>query len=256
MNPMTFLKRLALTASYVTCIPVGVNFDSEDESMLNGLSKFLPLVGLLIGIYLSLVAFILAQFHLTQLLLAAILTFKWLWLTGGLHMDGLMDTADGIFSHRSKERMLEIMQDSRVGNFAVLVAITVITLKILTLSSLNLGVCIIAIMLIPGWARACEVYAIGKFVYAREFGKGKIWHDSTVWPRDLVLAVLPVFILAICLAQFNMKAVMEASLGTAVGGVLAAHFLNAKVGGHTGDTYGAVVEIAELFGLLALAMQF
>jgi adenosylcobinamide-GDP ribazoletransferase len=167
-----------------------------------------------------------------------------------------MDTADGIFSHRSKERMLEIMQDSRVGNFAVLVAITVIALKIFALQSLNLSVCIIAVLLIPGWARACEVYAIGRFDYAREFGKGKIWHDTTIWPRDLFLSIIPMLLITAYVSQFNLKAVLQVTVGTIAGGLLSAHFLNAKLTGHTGDTYGAVVEIAELGGVLIAALNF
>jgi adenosylcobinamide-GDP ribazoletransferase len=253
---MNFFKRLALTASYVTCIPLGSSFDSEDESLLKGLSKFLPLVGLILGAILALITFALTQLHMSSLLLAAIITFKWLWLTGGLHMDGLMDTADGIFSHRSKERMLEIMQDSRVGNFAVLVAITVIALKIFALQSLNLSVFIIAVLLIPGWARACEVYAIGRFDYAREFGKGKIWHDTTIWPRDLFLSIIPMLLLTAYMSQFNLKAVLQVTVGTIASGLLCAHFLNAKLTGHTGDTYGAVVEIAELGGVLIAALNF
>jgi adenosylcobinamide-GDP ribazoletransferase len=253
---MNFLKRLALTASYVTCIPMGVSFDTEDESMLHGLSKYLPLVGLFIGLALTLIVFALAQFHLNPLLLATIITFKWLWLSGGLHMDGLMDTADGFFSHRSRERMLEIMQDSRVGNFAVLVAITVISLKIASLQSVNLSTLIIAVLLVPGWARACEVYAIGKFEYAREQGKGKIWHDTTVWPRDLFLSIIPMVLVTLCVYQFNAKAVVQVTLATIIGGVCAAHFLNAKLNGQTGDTYGAVVEIAELIGVSIVAINF
>jgi adenosylcobinamide-GDP ribazoletransferase len=252
---MNFLKRLALTASYVTCIPLGVSFDTEDETMLHGLSKFLPLVGLFIGLLLTLIVFVLTQFHLSSLMLATIITFKWLWITGGLHMDGLMDTADGFFSHRSRERMLEIMQDSRVGNFAVLVAITVIALKIVALQSLNLSTLIVAVLLIPGWARACEVYAIGKFDYAREQGKGKIWHDTTIWPRDLFLSIIPIMLATACIYQFNPKAVIQVTVATIIGGVISAHLLNAKLNGHTGDTYGAVVEIAEMMGVFVTAIN-
>ncbi len=171
-------------------------------------------------------------------------------------MDGLMDTADGFFSHRSRERMLEIMQDSRVGNFAVLVAITVIALKIASLQSLNLSTLIMAVLLIPGWARACEVYAIGKFEYAREQGKGKIWHDTTVCPRDLLLSLIPMVLLTAYVYHFNAKAVVQVTVATIIGGVCSAHFLNAKLNGHTGDTYGAVVEVAELVGVSVVAINF
>ncbi|NJL73173.1 MAG: adenosylcobinamide-GDP ribazoletransferase, partial [Candidatus Competibacteraceae bacterium] len=66
-----------------------------------------------------------------------LLAVLWLLLTGGLHMDGLMDTADGIFSHQSRERMLEIMHDPRVGNFGVLSGVSVLLIKITGMAALS-----------------------------------------------------------------------------------------------------------------------
>ena len=252
---MNLFNRLALTISYVTSIPVPCHFDNQGEETFSGLSKFLPFVGMLISALLVLASYALNFFHTNALLASTIIICLWLSITGGLHMDGLMDTADGIFSHRSKERMLEIMQDSRVGNFAVLVSTVVILVKIAALQTLSPGQALIAVALVPGWARACEVYAIGRFEYARLSGKGKIWHDSTRMPADLILATIPIMLLTAVLAVFSTKLALLVTAGTILAGVFTAHFLNKKISGHTGDTYGAVVELAEVAGILCATLS-
>ncbi len=181
---MNFLRRLALTASYVTCLPIyKVDLENSDD-MLSGLSKYLPTVGLLIGICLFLGAKVIEVVHAPYLVQGALLTVLWFVFTSGLHLDGLMDAADGIFSHQSPARMLEIMQDPRVGNFGVILGILLLLSKFAALASLGGNVLFASLFLIPAFARLAEVYAIGKFNYLREQGKGKIWHDTTDYPRD------------------------------------------------------------------------
>ena len=156
------LRRLKITVSYVTCLPL-TRIDFSEPQLLDGLSKYLPLAGLIIGTMLFTLNGALAITKAEPLVTAFLLTFTWLILTNGLHFDGLMDTADGIFSHQSKERMLEIMMDSRVGNFGAITGFIVLLGKFVTINSLTgaaLGACLIVI---PAWARWCELYAIGKF---------------------------------------------------------------------------------------------
>jgi len=253
---MNWLRRLALAIGYITCIPVPANASASGDSALSGLSKYLPTVGLLIGLCLAALYLALVWQNTNSHLTAAILVLTWLWLTGALHMDGFMDTADGVFSHRPRERILEIMQDSRVGNFAVLAAISIIAIKIFALATLSLTQTLLVITLVPAWARLCEVYAIGQFEYARAQGKGKIWHDSTNFPKDLVKAAAPVVLATIAEVWFAGKVGLIAPVATVIGGVAVAHWLNAKVGGQTGDTYGAVVEAAETIGVLSAALIY
>lgn len=253
---MKFLRKLGLAISYVTCIPAASAADLSDETALEGLAKYLPSVGLIIGSIMACACLVIVHAHTNTMLAAAVLILGWLWLTGGLHMDGFMDTADGVFSHRSRERMLEIMQDSRVGNFAVLAAISILALKIFSLAALNSLQMVIVLLLVPAWARACEVYAIGRFDYARPFGKGKVWHDTMAYPRDLLIAVAPVAMTMAAAAYFDAKTALTASAATIMGGIITAHWLNNKVGGQTGDTYGAVVEAAETVGLLLATINF
>ncbi len=252
---MNFLRRLALTASYVTCLPIyKVDVETSDD-MLSGLSKYLPTVGLLIGICLLLGAKVLELVPAPYLVQGAVLTVLWFVFTSGLHLDGLMDTADGIFSHQNPARMLEIMQDPRVGNFGVIIGILLLLTKFAALSSLGANALFASIFLIPAFARLAEVYAIGKFDYLREQGKGKIWHDTTDYPRDFWMsAFLPIACTIGVLYKTSSLIFLAVPAATLIGGIVCALWLNKKLGGHTGDTYGATVEFAEAAGLLTAAI--
>jgi adenosylcobinamide-GDP ribazoletransferase len=247
---MNLIERFALAISYVTCIHiVKIEFDQE-STVIRGLAKYLPAVGVLIGGILVVIALVMNFLENDAFLEACVISLAWLWLTGGLHFDGLMDSADGIFSHQSKERILEIMHDSRVGNFGVLAGVSILLIKIAGIASLHGQSLLAALVCIPTWARFCETYAIGKFSYARENGKGKVWHESTEHPLDLFRGAIPAVIAAAIAAfAFGPAEVLCPLVFTVVGGVIAAHWLNGKVGGHTGDTYGAVVELAEAAGI-------
>jgi adenosylcobinamide-GDP ribazoletransferase len=252
---MNFLKRFAVTISYVTCIHVvKIEFDQE-STVIRGLAKYLPAVGILIGLLLLAISAIMNFLESEALLKGCILSLAWLWLTGGLHFDGLMDTADGIFSHQVKERILEIMHDSRVGNFGVLAGVSILLIKVASIASLHGQALVAALICIPIWARWCETYAIGKFEYAREDGKGKVWHESTQHPLDLFKGAVPAAIASAIVAYTAGQAEVLCPLVlTVISGVIASHWLNAKVGGQTGDTYGAVVELAEAAGISLTAM--
>src|SRR5215472_10652299 len=110
--------------------------DRAEAELIIG-SLYFPLVGLLLGLILSLLA-ILSGPYLPSLALAALLVVVNIWLTGGLHLDGLMDACDGLFGGRNPERKLEIMRDSRVGSFGVLGGVSAILLKFALLASTSL----------------------------------------------------------------------------------------------------------------------
>lgn len=252
------LRRFFLAVTAVTSLPLADLH--HDPHALAGLSKYLPAVGALIGAILCLTALALAAFcHASPLSTAIILTLGWLILSGGIHFDGLMDTADGVFSHASPQRMLEIMHDSRVGNFGVLTGVSALLIKIggiAALASRDQMFLLCALMLIPVWSRWCETFAIGKFAYLREQGLGKVWHDTTRYPHDVLLAgIFPSLLTGACVYQYGYGAVAVPVLATLACGLLAAFHFKNTLQGHTGDTYGAVVELAEA-GALLCAMLF
>ena len=248
---MNFLKPIASAVSYVTCIPA-TRIDSAEQ--LHGLAKYLPSVGLLIGLWLVVLNWLLGFTHTTHIMAGTILAIAWLLLTNGLHFDGLMDTADGIFSHQSRERMLEIMQDPRVGNFGVLAGVAVLLLKVAALSSIPLTSMYFALLFIPAWSRWAETFAISTYPYLKPEGKGKVWHDTTKHPRDLLIGGLApaALVAAACALGYWQSAVISAF--TALSGVVASMWLAKKLQGQTGDTYGCVVELSEAGGLVFSAL--
>jgi adenosylcobinamide-GDP ribazoletransferase len=253
------LKRFAAALSFVTCLPVlGQRPPSAremSESMdLSALAKYLSTAGLLIGVILCLGLWLLVHLHSNSILSGAILVITWLCLTNGLHFDGLMDTADGIFSHQPLARTLEIMSDSRVGNYGVMVGIAVLLIKMSSLATLSVPPLYVILLLCPAWARWCASFAMGNFAYVKEKGMGKVWHDSMKYPRDLFIGgIVPLLGTCSC-AYFLPNTTCLATLGTIASGIFASFWLARKLGGHTGDTYGAIVELSEAGGLLITAL--
>jgi adenosylcobinamide-GDP ribazoletransferase len=278
---MSFFRKFAMAASYVTILPLAclvkekekkakqaqkddtkdqtskTGPETEELSDLDGLAKYLPAVGALLGAILALSAMAITLLTHSSLLTAAIIAVEWLILTGGLHFDGLMDTADGIFSHRSRERMLEIMQDSRVGNMAVMAGTSIFVLKVAALSTFPAEVLPVLLVLSPALARLSETFAIAAYPYARAEGKGKIWHDSTRFPADvLAAAVIPLALVAAFSYLLGAVAITVVYLLISLAvGWAASYYFATRLGGHTGDTYGAVVEVTETISLVIFSLM-
>jgi len=255
------LAKFALATSYITIIPLSkllqIEGETNDTELLAGLTKYLPSVGMLIGLVLCSLSFLLSlgpEAGIRPILNAVMITIAWLVTTGALHFDGLMDTADGIFSHRNRERMLEIMQDSRVGNFGALTGIAVFALKVSAMAAISPQALPLALFLIPMWSRFAEAYAIAHYPYAKPEGKGKVWHDTTKVPNDLLIALIVPLFFTVVLGIIVSESAYVTAIFAAFSGLAAGSYLNTKLGGHTGDTYGAVVEISETLTLVGLAL--
>ena len=108
---------------FFTRLPVP-KIEYSEESYSRAV-KFIPLVGLVIGAILVLAELLLLALNAPALICGAILLTIYIFLTGGLHFDGLADTCDGVFSGRTREQALEIMKDSRLGVFGALGIFTV-----------------------------------------------------------------------------------------------------------------------------------
>lgn len=257
---MNCIAKFLTCLSFVTCLPLCRRSDDESEETsdtdsLSGLSIYLPAVGLLIGAILCAIFFGLKELHANEVLAGVSIWLSWLLITGGIHFDGLLDTADGVFSHRSRERMLEIMRDSRSGNFAVIAALSVVLLKCAALLVLFQYRAWPVLLLVPAWSRWCETYAIGAFDYARPAGMGKIWHDTTTFPEDvLIAAALPVAATALLTITLHSWLPAGCALACVTCGLAASYFVQALLGGQTGDTYGFAVEIAEAGGVFLTAL--
>jgi adenosylcobinamide-GDP ribazoletransferase len=185
---------------------------------------------------------------------AALLLAASVLLTGGLHLDGLMDTADGVFGGHTVARRLEIMRDSRTGSYGVLAGVLVVLLKFACLISLPPGMRTVALMLAPLSGRWSMVLCIAFFPYARPEGLGAAFRTGVTRPVAS-LATLVAFVLATALSVLSGLALWPGPILLLAAGVAAwalASRMAAKLLGLTGDCYGAVNELVESFVLLLL----
>ncbi len=218
-----------------------------DEMAFGRASVFFPIVGLLLGALL-----LLAQQLLTYIfpvpLVAALLVVLMVVMTGGMHLDGFMDTVDGVFSGRSRERKLEIMRDSRVGAFGVLGLVCLILLKYNAFFTLTAPLIYQTILLAALISRWSMVYAIACFPYARREGLGTLYNSYT-GKRELIWATGSTIILAALVAWAAGLILLLAAWGWV-------HFVGSKLtgelGGLTGDIYGAAAETTELLIYMAV----
>jgi adenosylcobinamide-GDP ribazoletransferase len=220
--------------------------DSAEAELVIG-SLYFPLVGLLIGLVLSLLSVFIGP-YLPALVLAALLVVVNIWLTGGLHLDGLMDACDGLFGGRSRERKLEIMRDSRVGSFGVLGGISVILLKFTLLASLRLYQLPLVFLLVLPVSRWAMVLAIFVFPSARPDGLGAAVR-RVVTLRRVIIATVLVLLIAILIGRFVGLCVLGTTTLVTVGIGL---WVTRNLGGLTGDIYGMIAEVTEVTCLLLL----
>ncbi len=219
--------------------------------------KFFPAVGAIIGIISAGVVGALNFFTdgTLPMFTGAIGFALPIILTGGIHCDGLMDSADGLFSGREREKILQIMKDSRAGSFGVVAMILVAAIEISTLSELarlSTEFLCAAIYSAPIIARLMMVITIGAFPYARAEGMGKAFAKFTT-RRTIFFATVETFLLMLPLELIGEKFFLCAMIATLIALAVTwrfANFSTEKIGGVTGDIYGATSTLAEMFSLI------
>jgi adenosylcobinamide-GDP ribazoletransferase len=212
-------------------------------------SGYFPFVGLLLGFLAGALALVLSPL-VPHLILAALLLTILVLLTGGLHLDGLMDTCDGLFGGTTRERRLEIMHDSRIGSFGVLGGGCICLLKFATYASLNGHLLYQALVITLPLARWTMVLVLWLFPSARPTGLGATFRRSITW-RQLSLAGAT--ILAITIIAGQLIGLIIGAAVTLVA-ILVGAGMTWRLGGLTGDTYGAIAEATEVTALLLFAL--
>lgn len=215
-----------------------------------GIAARAPWVGLGLGLGLASVDWTLETLGLTALFRSALVVGLWLWLTGGLHLDGAMDTADGL-AVQDPERRLAVMTDSHSGAFGVMAAIAILGLKTLALAELDLGRPG-GIILAAVCGRWGQVAAIARYPYLKATGTGAFHKPHLRLPWDVLEGLMAsgLVVMAWMGGWPNQRFL---AIGTWAGGLAVALLVGAwfqrRLGGHTGDTYGATVEWTEVFAL-------
>lgn len=253
---MVFWSRLAAAIGFYTCIPLPSSWTLDFQQV----ARFAPLVGLLIGSLLGLIDQTFAVAGLPVLTRSALVVAVWVGLTGGLHLDGAMDTADGL-AVTDPQRRLEVMADSVTGAFGAMTAVVLVVLKTGALSDAGHWRWLL-LPLTCGWGRWAQQIAIVRYPYLKATGKGA-FHKAALPSLWHILPSL-LFLLGLCSVPLLLPHpvfsvfLLAFSLITGLGGVtialLVPAWFNHKLGGHTGDTYGAVVEWTEALFLVLCAI--
>ena len=212
-------------------------------------TRFFPLVGLVLGICYAFAAWILVSVLGMRALTAALLLILPLLLTGGLHADGFMDTADGVFSGRERERKLEIMKDSRVGSFGVVAFVLLMFLQFALLLDMSPPLLVPVFFVMPIIGRMAMVLAVSCFPYARADGMGKTFADMAD-RRTVAIAAVTTSVLVI---PIGLLATLALVLGI-VFALLFCRWMTAILGGVTGDVYGAATVLTETIVLAVFSL--
>src|SRR5712692_8968239 len=244
---------LVAAVRFLTILPLAGStglFDKDETApRLVAGSEYFPLVGLLLAFLLWLLVLVLAPL-IPQLALAALLVVALVILSGGLHLDGLMDSCDGLFGGSTRERKLEIMRDSRVGSFGVLGGACILLLKFALFASLGVTALPLALQVAFPSARWSMVLAMRVFPSARPTGLGAAFHHAVTTERSVIAGIIA---LAIVLLAGQFIGLIAWSIVTIITLVLG-FCITRIIGGLTGDNYGAIEEIVEVAALLVLVI--
>lgn len=245
------MKSIIAAFEFLTRIPLPGKGDSDLES-LGSSSAWFPLVGLFIGGLLVLCNWLLADVFPASVV-AGLLIAASVLVTGGLHMDGLMDSADGLMVAREREKTLEIMRDSRVGAMGVIAAVVVVLIKwtlfTAVLDSGDHRLVLASLLLVPVLGRWAMVVGLFLFPYARsEFGLGRVFAGGT---GRLQMIISSLITLAAAWLLFETVGLLSL-LGVLAFTAAVSYSIFRRIGGLTGDTYGALEELGEVVSLLLL----
>jgi adenosylcobinamide-GDP ribazoletransferase len=229
------IKDIRAALQFLTILPLGKPADFPGHRMV----PYFPLAGLFLGLLLALIDTVFQ--YIFPLSIVSLIDVVFLAVvTGALHLDGLADTADGLFSHRSREESLRIMKDSRVGTMGILALIFVLGIKWAGISSLH-DHRVFYLVIVPAYARGAFTIAIRFLDYIRpEGGTAKEFFADNRSIRSLGWLFAPVvFSMWLGFRGIILNAVFIAIV------MPVTIYYKKRLGGITGDMLGALGEVTE-----------
>jgi len=237
------MKHFFIALQFLTILPVKIKTQVTERDLGKALAYF-PIVGGIIGLCLVLVSlifdFLSRDVSIVMVLIASAV------LTGAIHLDGFADVCDGFFGAKDKEKVLNIMRDSRIGAFGVTGLVCLFLLKFVLLLKIpqNMLAGVLIVMVI--FARWVQVLACFRCDYARKQGKA-IGFIAGVGKKGLTIATG--FLIIAALGLMGVKVIIILSFSS-LPAIFFMFYAKKRIGGMTGDTIGGVSEIAELSFLL------
>lgn len=242
------LKGIVLNIQFLTRIPVPVRIDWDDRAFAAG-AVFAPIIGLLVGLTGAAIYLLFGLLENRPLSIFMGMAAG-IVISGGLHLDGLADTLDALFSYRDRERSLAIMKDSRLGTSGAIGLFIVLMMKYLLLYSLSDRLIVACFLVMPVLSRMTITWSAGLFPYARKGEKSVA--RGLVEYSGLMEAVIASLLAALVSCIFIRLAAIPLTLIVIAFTLLVNMYMKHRIGGITGDIIGAVIELSELLFLVSV----
>ena len=242
-NIHKYIKSFRLMVAFFTKIPIGVP-DYTEGLFATGV-QFLPAIGLITGFVLYLVSWIGLSFHYE--VTALLLVLAYCFITGGVHIDGLAGTCQGIFSGREPKRVLEMMQDRKAGTFGILGIILVIGCYYVFFQYIPFT----ALICMPVIGKSSMIVAAYKSQCARETGMGRAF-IVCCGKKEIIIAIAFTIILCFLIEPLYL---LGAAAAFALSFVIKEK-IHHRLGGFTGDILGFVCEVAQVSYLLTIYIVY
>lgn len=245
-----FINDFFLMVQFLTRIPINKSFSCEQEDFRRG-TVFMPVIGLLIG-GIQWIVYKLCIMVLPTNVSVAIILLIGIMLTGALHLDGLGDMSDGFFAFKGNDKIIEIMKDSRIGSYACATIVMDIILKYSLLSFIasRFPFIIIAAPVIGRFSIVFIAF-IGKT--AKKTGTGNFFIGN-IGKLQLFLATVITIVILLFIACISPKYVAIMMVASLIMAALINTYCNKKIGGLTGDLFGADNEMVEILVMLITAI--
>jgi len=233
--------------AFLTRIPFVRGAPASEAGTLAQAVWAFPLVGVIVGVVGALVYALAHRLGLPPWPAAALAVAATLAVTGGLHEDGLADTADGFGGGETRERKLDIMRDARIGTYGVCALILSLLLRAGALASLaDPGH--VAAALIAAHAAARATMPALMFFLAPARNDGLSFAAGT--PSAARVAASVVIAVVVLLISLGLVLTIAALIVLAIAAVLMAGLSERQIGGQTGDVLGAIEQVSEILVLL------
>ena len=238
---------------FLTSIPLPGRYEASPEQ-LGRATAYFPVVGLVIGLILTglnwLLSLILPAAVVNALLIAALVI-----ITGALHLDGFVDTCDGIAGHKPVEDRWKVMRDSRAGAFGIVGVVILLLVKYVSLDNIPPVFMTAILLFMPVVSRWAMVYALYTYTYAHQSGLGTAFKQATHWQQFTAATVLTLVVAGALFPLFSMAGFIIIFSVWIITTALA-FYLRRKFAGLTGDTYGFINEVAEVTVLILAIIIF
>jgi adenosylcobinamide-GDP ribazoletransferase len=249
---MQQLRLFLIALQFFTRLPIPrwVGFDAQ---WLHHASRYFPAVGIVVGA-MTAAAYALADWAWPHAVAVLLSTIAGIYLTGAFHEDGFADTCDGLGGGTTRQHVLEIMTDSRIGAYGAIGIASLLALKCVTLASLPAQTVMAALVVAHPLSRLAATALIWKLVYVKGEGKAKPLAQN-MSNGEFAIAALTVFFpmaILVGIGWLSWQMLITGIAAVAASALWMGRKFVHRIGGYTGDCLGAVQQVSEVVFYLAL----